>query len=79
MDECDYGDTLQTEAHVFWDCKMNKDKRTTVTYIVWEKQQILPSQLQSSYGCRKKMCAKRMLLHKLKKKKAIPITGRGGL
>jgi hypothetical protein len=34
--ECECGDGLQTEEHIFWDCKLYKDQRATMTDIVPE-------------------------------------------
>jgi hypothetical protein len=28
--ECEYDDGLQTEKHIFWDCKLYEDKRATI-------------------------------------------------
>jgi hypothetical protein len=34
--ECECGDGLQTEEHVFWNCKLYKDQRATVMDILSE-------------------------------------------
>jgi hypothetical protein len=35
-DECEYGDGLQTEEHIFWDCKLYKDERAALMNILSE-------------------------------------------
>jgi hypothetical protein len=32
--ECEYGDGLQTEEHIFWDCNLYEDQRATVMDIL---------------------------------------------
>jgi hypothetical protein len=34
--ECECGDGLQTEEHIFWDCKRYEDQRATMTDILSE-------------------------------------------
>jgi hypothetical protein len=34
MTECECGDTLQTEGHIFWDCKLYEDQRAKKMYIL---------------------------------------------
>jgi hypothetical protein len=34
--ECECGDRLQTEEHIFWNCKVYKDQRATVMDILSE-------------------------------------------
>jgi hypothetical protein len=34
--ECECGDGLQTEEHIFWDCKLWEDQRTTMMDILSE-------------------------------------------
>jgi hypothetical protein len=34
--ECECGDGLQTEEHIFWDCKLYEDQRATMMYILSE-------------------------------------------
>jgi hypothetical protein len=34
--ECECGDGLQTEEHIFWDCKLYEDQRATVMDILSE-------------------------------------------
>jgi hypothetical protein len=36
MAECEYGDRLQMEGHVFWDCKLYEDQRATMMDILSE-------------------------------------------
>jgi hypothetical protein len=35
-DECECGDGLQTEEHIFWDCKLYEDQRATMMDILSE-------------------------------------------
>jgi hypothetical protein len=47
--ECECGDGLQMEVHIFWDCKLYKDQWTTMVDILSENsKKEYPSQLQSS-------------------------------
>jgi hypothetical protein len=34
--ECECGDGLQTEEHIFWDCKLYEDQRATMMDILSE-------------------------------------------
>jgi hypothetical protein len=34
--ECECGDGLKTEEHIFWDCKQSEDQRATVMDILSE-------------------------------------------
>jgi hypothetical protein len=34
--ECECGDGLQTEEHIFWDCKLYEDQRATMMNILSE-------------------------------------------
>jgi hypothetical protein len=34
--KCEYGDGLQTEEHIFWDCKRHEEQRATMTDILSE-------------------------------------------
>jgi hypothetical protein len=34
--ECECGDELQTEEHIFWDCKLYEDQRVTMMDILCE-------------------------------------------
>jgi hypothetical protein len=36
MAECECGDGLQTEEHIFWDCKLYEDQRATMMDILPE-------------------------------------------
>jgi hypothetical protein len=38
MAECECGDGLQTEDHIFWDCKLYEDQRATMTDILSENR-----------------------------------------
>jgi hypothetical protein len=46
--ECACGDGLQTEEHIFWDCKRYEEQRATMRNILSENsKKEYPSQLQS--------------------------------
>jgi hypothetical protein len=34
--ECECGDGLQTEEHIFWDCKLHEDQKATMMDILSE-------------------------------------------
>jgi hypothetical protein len=36
LSTCEYGDGLQTEVHIFWDCKLYEDQRATMMDILSE-------------------------------------------
>jgi hypothetical protein len=36
--ECECGDGLQTEQHIFWDCKLYEDQRATMMDILFENR-----------------------------------------
>jgi hypothetical protein len=36
--ECEGGDGLQTEEHIFWDCKLYEDQRATMVAILSENR-----------------------------------------
>jgi hypothetical protein len=36
--ECQCGDGLQTEEHIFWDCKLYEDQRATMMDILFENR-----------------------------------------
>jgi hypothetical protein len=36
--ECECGDELQTKEHIFWDCKLYEDQRTTMMDILSENR-----------------------------------------
>jgi hypothetical protein len=47
--ECECGDGLQTEEHIFWDCKLYEDQGATMMDILSENcKKNTQSQLQSS-------------------------------
>jgi hypothetical protein len=47
--ECECGDELQTEKHIFWECKLYEDRRATMMDILSESsKKNTQSQLQSS-------------------------------
>jgi hypothetical protein len=37
--ECECGDGLQTEEHIFWDCKLYEDQKETMTDILSENRE----------------------------------------
>jgi hypothetical protein len=55
--ECECGDGLQTEEHIFWDCKLYEDQRATVMGIPKVSYRTLKAR-------RNKISARRLLLHK---------------
>jgi hypothetical protein len=64
--ECECGDGLQTEEHIFWDCKLYEDQRATMMDILSEnskkgypKSVTEPLRLEG-----KRFCARCLLLHK---------------
>jgi hypothetical protein len=63
--ECECGDGLQTEEHIFWDYKLYEDQRATVMGICLRTGK---GNTKVSYRAvkfsGKKICAKRLLLHK---------------
>jgi hypothetical protein len=47
--ECECGDGLQTEEHIFWNCKQSEDQRATMMDILSENcKKGTQSQLRSS-------------------------------
>jgi hypothetical protein len=64
--ECECGDGFQTEDHIFWDCKLYEDQRATVMDILSEnrKQEYRKSVTELLRLEEKKICARRLLLHK---------------
>jgi hypothetical protein len=53
------------EEHIFWDCKLHEDGRTTMMDILPEKsKKEYPKSVIELKGSRKKDCARRLLLHK---------------
>jgi hypothetical protein len=57
--ECECGDRLQTEEHIFWDCKLQEDQRAKITGILIEnsKKKVNYRALKAK---RKKVCARRL-------------------
>jgi hypothetical protein len=37
--ECECGDGLQTEEHIFWDCKLYEEQRATMMDILYENKE----------------------------------------
>jgi hypothetical protein len=65
--ECECGDVLQTEEHIFWDCKWYENQRATTMDILSENSKIeYPKSVsyRTLTARRKKICARRLLLHK---------------
>jgi hypothetical protein len=63
--ECECGEGLQTEEHIFWDCKLYEDQRATM-------MDILPDNSKKEYPKsvteflrleEKKICARNLLLN----------------
>jgi hypothetical protein len=49
MAECECGEGLQMEEHIFWDCKLYEDQRATMMDILsGNSKQNTQNQLQSS-------------------------------
>jgi nitrogen fixation-related uncharacterized protein len=48
MAECECGDGLQTEEHIFWDCKQYEDQQATMMNILRTAQKDTQSQLKNS-------------------------------
>jgi hypothetical protein len=47
--ECEYGDGLQSEEHIFWDCEQYDEQRATTKVVLFENsRKEYQSQLQSS-------------------------------
>jgi hypothetical protein len=67
--ECECGDGLQTEEHIFWDCKLYEDQGATVMDIFSEnsKKEYPKSITEILRLEEKKICANRLLRHKIPK------------
>jgi hypothetical protein len=63
--ECECGDGLQTEEHIFWDCKLYEDQRATMMDILSEnsKKEYPKSVTELLRLGKKKICTRRLLLH----------------
>jgi hypothetical protein len=62
MDECgEYGDELQMEKHVFWDCELYENQRATMLESLSQNSKKVTELLRPE---EKKICARRLLLHK---------------
>jgi hypothetical protein len=64
--ECECGDGLQTEEHIFWDCKLCDDRRATLMHILSEnsKKRIPEVSYRALKARRKTISATCLLLHK---------------
>jgi hypothetical protein len=63
--ECECGDGLQTEEHIFCDCKLHKNQRATMVDILSENSKKLPEVSFTALKFRgKNICARRLLFHK---------------
>jgi hypothetical protein len=62
MAECECGDGLQMEEHIFWDCKLYKDQRAAMMDILSENNKKVSYRALKARG--KKICTRRLLLHK---------------
>jgi hypothetical protein len=64
---CECGDRMQSEKHIFWDCKLYKEERATMINILFENSkkeyQKSVTELLRLVGEKKKICARRLLLH----------------
>jgi hypothetical protein len=59
--ECECGDGLQPEEHIFWECKRYEEQRATMRDILSESSKVSYTALNAR---RKKISARRLLLHK---------------
>jgi hypothetical protein len=67
--ECECGDGLQTEEHIFWDCKLYQDQRATMLDVLSNNNNNNNNKIPKvSYRALKvrgkKICARRLLLYK---------------
>jgi hypothetical protein len=62
--ECECGDGLQTEEHIFWDCKLYEDQRATVMDILFENSKNEYQKPVTEPEGGKKTSARHLLLHK---------------
>jgi hypothetical protein len=64
--ECEYGYGLQTEEHIFWDCKLYEEQWATMMDIHdWEQEKGIPKFSFRALKARgKKICASCVLFHK---------------
>jgi hypothetical protein len=64
--ECECGDGFQTEERIFWDCKLYEEQRATMMAILSENsKKEYPKSVNRALKARgKKICARRLLLHK---------------
>jgi hypothetical protein len=64
--ECECGDGLQAEEHIFWDCKLYEEQRATVMDILSEngKKEYPESVTELLRLEEKKICARRLLFRK---------------
>jgi hypothetical protein len=66
MSKCERGDGLQTEEHIFWDCKLYEYQRATMMDILSEnsKKRVPKFSYRALTARRKKIFARRLLPHK---------------
>jgi hypothetical protein len=66
MAECECGDGLQTEDHIFWDCKPYEEQRATMMAILSENRKMkYPKSVTELLRLEeKKICAISLILHK---------------
>jgi hypothetical protein len=64
--ECECGDGLQTEDHIFLDCKLYEKQRATMVAILSQnRKKEYPKSVTELLRLEEiKMCARRLLLHK---------------
>jgi hypothetical protein len=64
--ECECGDGLQTEEHIFWDCKLYEEQRVTMMAILSEnsKKECPRVSYRALTARGKKICARSLVLHK---------------
>jgi hypothetical protein len=60
--ECECGDGLQTEEHIFWDCKLYEEHRGIFSENCNERIPKVSYRALKTRG--KEICARRLLLHK---------------
>jgi hypothetical protein len=63
--ECECGDGLQSEEHIFWDCKRYREQKgNNNRHSVWEEQKIIPKvSYRALKARRRKIFCKGSLLH----------------
>jgi hypothetical protein len=65
--ECECGDGLQTEEHIFWDCKPYEDRRAEMMDILPENsKKEYPKSVTELLKLEEKNCEKCLLIYKQK-------------